>query len=182
MDFLGYSAMVWLGDFLAAAIVVLLIVVALSDIAYRTIPNRISAAIAILGMAVRLANGTSAMLISGAIALALFVFMVFLHSRGLFGGGVVKLAAAVCFGLSPAAINRFVFVAAMAGGVLAMLHLVGRRLVRNRRTRPPLPRGSPLLRRIGSVEIWRLARHGSLPYGVALACGGVWTILVGYGN
>jgi hypothetical protein len=28
-----------------------------------------------------------------------------------------------------------------------------------------------------SAERWRIARHGSLPYGVAIACGGIWVIV-----
>jgi Flp pilus assembly protein protease CpaA len=59
--------MVWFGDILAVVIAVLLTVAALSDIAYRTIPKRISAAIANLGMAVRLVNDASVLLVSVAI-------------------------------------------------------------------------------------------------------------------
>ena len=170
--------MIWFGGILAALIVVLLVIAASADIAYRTIPNWTAAAIAVIGMAIRLSASPGALLISAGIALALFAGMVFLHARGVFGGGDVKLAAATCFGLSPFAASRFVFVTAMAGGVLALLHLVGRRAVRNTGVRAPLPRGTLLLHRIVSVEIWRLARHGSLPYGVAIACGGIWVILI----
>ena len=165
-----------------ALIVALLAIAAFTDIAYRTIPNRIAAAIAVLGMASRLSDSPSALLISLAIALALFAGMALLHARGVFGGGDVKLIAAVCLGLSPHAVSRFIFVTAMAGGVLAMFHLAGRRIVRNRPPKAPPPRGTSLLHRIVSVEIWRLARHGSLPYGVAIACGGIWAILAGWGN
>jgi prepilin peptidase CpaA len=174
--------MVWIGGISSALIIILLILAGSADIAYRTIPNRIAATVAILGLAVRLVTGSSALFVSLAIALALFAVMVLLHARGVFGGGDVKLAAATCIGLSPAAANQFVFVTAMAGGVLALLHLVGRRVVRNRPLRAPPLRGSSLLQRIVSVEIWRLARHGSLPYGVAIASGGIWAILVGLGN
>ena len=174
--------MVWFDGILTALIIVLLTVAASTDIAYRTIPNRIAAGVAVLGMAARLFTGPSALLVSLAIALALFACMVLLHARGVFGGGDVKLAAATCLGLSPASANRFIFVTAMAGGVLALLHLVGRRAVRNWPSRAPPPRGTSLLRRIVSVEIWRLARHGSLPYGVAIACGGIWAVLVELGS
>ena len=174
--------MVWPGGILAALVIALLTVAASTDIAYRTIPNWIAAALAVLGIAARLLASPSALLVSLAIALALFAGMVLLHARGVFGGGDVKLAAATCLGLSPASSNRFIFVTAMAGGVLAALHLVGRRILRNQPPRAPPPRGTSLLERIVSVEIWRLARHGSLPYGVAIACGGIWAILSGSGN
>ena len=171
--------MVWLGDIAAAAVIALLVFAASTDVAYRTIPNWIPAGIAVAGIAVRLIAGPSAFLISLAIALAAFAVMALLHARGMFGGGDVKLIAALCLGFAPAASGRFIFATAMAGGVLAAFHLFGRWAVRNRKPRRPPPRGSSFLRRIASVEIWRLARHGSLPYGVAIACGGIWTILIG---
>jgi Flp pilus assembly protein protease CpaA len=31
------------------------------------------------------------------------------------------------------------------------------------------------------VERWRVERRGSLPYGIAIACGGAWAMLSGYG-
>jgi prepilin peptidase CpaA len=31
--------------------------------------------------------------------------------------------------------------------------------------------------RVLRTERWRMARHGSLSYGVAIACGGIWAIL-----
>ncbi len=170
------------GAALSALMICLLAVAASADIAYRIIPNWIAVALALLGMALRLPAGPYALLISLCIALAVFAGMVLLHARGVFGGGDVKLLAATCLGFAPAAANRFIFVTAMAGGVLALIHLVGRRLVRNRPPRAPPPRGSSLLRRIVSIEIWRLARHGSLPYGVAIACGGIWVILAGSRN
>ena len=171
--------MVWLGGTLAALIIALLALAASADIGYRIIPNWIAATIAVLGLAIRLSVSPSALLVSACIALAVFAGMVFLHSRRVFGGGDVKLVAATCLGLAPAATNQFIFVTAMAGGIVAVLHLIGRRVVRNRGLCAPLPRGTSLFRRIVSIEIWRLARHGSLPYGVAIACGGIWAILAG---
>ena len=31
-------------------------------------------------------------------------------------------------------------------------------------------------RRVYAIERWRHLRHAPLPYGVAIACGGIWTI------
>jgi len=174
--------MMWPGDILAASVVALLLIAASTDIAYRLIPNWIAVIIGSLGMAGRLVVSPTAFCVSLAITLVLLALMLVLHARGLFGGGDVKLVSAVCLGLSASLVYRFIFITAMAGGVLALVHLIGRRAVRGRAVRGPLPRGSLLLHRIVSVEIWRLAHHGSLPYGVAIACGGIWTILVGPGN
>ena len=166
----------------AALVVPLLTIAAWTDIATRTIPDSIAAAIAVLGIAVRLFAGPSELLISIAVALVLFALFVVLHARGAFGGGDVKLAAAICLGLSPFAAYRFIYVTAMAGGVLALLHLAARRAVKNRPPSPPPPRGAPLLRRVFCAERWRIARHGSLSYGVAIAYGGIWAVMNELGN
>src|SRR6185437_10028958 len=99
------------------------------------------------------------------------------HARGGLGGGDVKLAAAVCLGLSPFEAWRFVVVTSLAGGILAILHLLGRLALRSSGTIAPAPAGSPSLIRVLRTERWRIARHGSLSYGVAIACGGIWAIL-----
>jgi len=171
--------MVWLGGLLALLIVVLLALAALTDVATRTMPDTIAIAVGLLGMAVRLLSGPSALALSAAIALGLFIVLAVLYARGLMGGGDVKLAAATCLGLSLQSAYSFVIVTAMAGGVLALLHLAARWALRDVRRVAPARRGASLPRRVLSVERWRIARHGSLPYGVAIACGGIWAVLTG---
>jgi prepilin peptidase CpaA len=41
----------------------------------------------------------------------------------------------------------------------------------------PLPAGRGRFVRIYGVERWRIRRRGPLPYGVAIAAGGVFTLL-----
>jgi prepilin peptidase CpaA len=115
------------------------------------------------------------------LALLLFILLVALYARGMMGGGDVKLAAATALGLSPGSQYGFVVVTALAGGVLALLHLVLRRALRGARARPP-PRGAGVFQRVLAAERWRIARRGSLPYGVAIACGGIWAVLAGRGG
>ena len=52
------------------------------------------------------------------------------------------------------------------------------------RRSPPYPprRGACVLRRVLAAERWRIVRHGSLPYGVAIACGGIWAVLTARGG
>ena len=64
-------------------------------------------------------------------------------------------------------------ITALAGGVLALAHLTMRLLPHPKRP----PAGSSLVRRVYAVERWRNLRRAPLPYGVAIACGGVWTLL-----
>jgi prepilin peptidase CpaA len=172
----------WLGAVLAMLITALLALAALTDVATRTIPDTIGIAVGLLGMMARLLSGPSALAISAAVALGLFIILVVLHARGLMGGGDVKLAVATCLGLSLQSAHRFVVVTAIAGGVLALLHLAGRWALRDVRLVAPAPHGASLPRRVLSVERWRIARHGSLPYGVAIACGGIWAVLNGQGS
>ena len=66
---------------------------------------------------------------------------------------------------------------ALAGGVLVLLHLALRRLPAPTRCPP----GAAGPRRVWTIERWRVRRRGALPYGVAIACGGTWAILSGWG-
>jgi prepilin peptidase CpaA len=160
----------------------LLLAAAFSDIAVRIIPDTAVLGVAFLGAASRLSVSPAALLVSVVVAVACFALLALLHGRGLLGGGDVKLAAAVCLGLSAPGAYRFVFVTAMAGGVLALLHLAGRLALRGSRKYRPPPSGASLFHRVFCAERWRISRHGSLSYGVAIACGGIWAILEGQGN
>lgn len=144
------------------------------DLATRTIPNRVPAAIVLIGLPLRAATGGVAGLAwSCAFALLLFAALAAVHARGILGGGDVKLAAAVGLGLPPVSMPQFLAATAISGGVLAAAHLSLR--LAPRRTRPPLH--APTLRRIYAIERWRVARRGSLPYGIAIASGGAYAIL-----
>jgi prepilin peptidase CpaA len=97
-------------------------------------------------------------------------------------------------GLSPAQTYRFIVATVLAGGVLSLLHLLLRRAplpagrVSRSRSRSTshsmswLVRLASLVRRIVTVERWRIRRKGSLPYGIAIACGGAWVTLTGLGG
>jgi Flp pilus assembly protein protease CpaA len=173
--------MAWVGAVVAPLVIPLLGLAAWTDIATRTLPGRIAAAIAVVGIIGQLLACSSAVLVSVVVTVGLFGHLVALHTYGLFGGGEVRPAAGVCLGFSPMASCQFVYLTAMAGGVLAVLHPVPRHAVRNLPFSPP-PRGRSLLRRVFHAERRRIARHGSLSYGVVIACGGIWTVLYGSGN
>jgi prepilin peptidase CpaA len=72
-----------------------------------------------------------------------------------------------------ASVIELLTVTALAGGVLALVHVMMRLL-----PYPKLaPAGSSLVRRVYAIERWRHLRRAPLPYGVAIACGGIWTVL-----
>ncbi|MFK4401930.1 A24 family peptidase [Bradyrhizobium elkanii] len=164
--------MSWIVPIASGLEILLLLYVATIDIATRLISNEICFVLGVLGiigqllMPMQLAQS----LIVGAV---LFLVLLTIYQRGMIGGGDVKLLVALAIGLPLSGVIQLLTATALAGGVLAALHLMMRRLPQPRLA----PAGSSLIRRVYAVERWRHLRHGSLPYGVAIACGGIWTIL-----
>ena len=171
--------MQWSTNIMAASVIGLLIFAAWVDFATRIIPDGVALGVAALGLGSRLLDGISALAISVVLGLLLFAILVLAHARGILGGGDVKLAAATVVGLPANLVYPFLVVTALAGGVLALVHLAFRYGIR----KPPRAlRRRGLLHRVLAAERWRIARHGSLPYGVAIACGGIWVILASRGG
>jgi prepilin peptidase CpaA len=151
----------------------LLLLAAWRDVVTRIIPDVLVLFIALLGMAGRLSLGWSALLEASLAAFLLFVLLLICAMRGWLGGGDVKLAAALAIGLPPSATWDFIVATTLAGGLLALGYLNGHRF-----TPRPAPGGAAHpLRRILAVEARRLRRGGPLPYGVAIAAGGLLTLL-----
>lgn len=153
-------------------IAMLLLVAAASDFVWRVIPDAVSISIGASGLLLQFGHGWVA-LVSLALAVCLFFALVPIAVRGLLGGGDVKLASAVALALPPAALWDFIFAATLAGGVLGLAYLAGPVLA----PRLPVIAGAPLPRRLLAIEAWRLRRGGPLPYGVAIACGGILVVL-----
>jgi prepilin peptidase CpaA len=151
--------------------IVLLLYVATIDIATRLIRNEICLALALLGIAGHLANPMQ--IVESLIAAAiLLVLLLVIYQRGSIGGGDVKLLVALAIGLPFAGVVQLLTITALAGGLLALIHV----LMRHLPTPKLAPAGSSLVRRVYAVERWRHLRHAPLPYGVAIACGGIWTV------
>ena len=112
----------------------------------------------------------SPVLIVAAILLSLLLVV---YTRRWMGGGDVKLLLALAIGLPLTGVVQLLTVTALAGGVVALVHLMMRQLPHPRLA----PAGSSFPRRVYAVERWRHLRHAPLPYGVAIAFGGIWAIL-----
>ncbi len=149
----------------------LLLYVATMDVATRLIRNEICLALALFGIAGQVANPVQ-MAQSVIVAACLLLLLFFVFTRGWMGGGDVKLLVALAVGLPLTGVIQLLVVTALAGGVLALLHLVMRLLPSPRLA----PAGASLVRRVYAIERWRHLRHAPLPYGVAIACGGIWTV------
>lgn len=148
-----------------------LIAAACSDLAVRRIPNAASAVVALAGLALRALEGPGPLAATLAAAGVLFIVLFAGFARGVLGGGDVKLAVAVALGLPPATIWDFVIVTALGGGVLGLGYLAAQRLIPP--TVAPAGRGASALARVVAAERWRMRRRGPLPYGVAIAIGGL---------
>jgi prepilin peptidase CpaA len=163
--------MSWIIPIASTLKIVLLLYIATIDIATRLIRNEICVALALLGIAAQLASPMqiAQSLIAAAI---LFLLLLVIYQRGWIGGGDVKLLVALAIGLPLTGVIELLTMTALAGGVLALVHLMMRLL-----PYPKLaPAGSSLVRRVYAIERWRHLRRAPLPYGVAIACGGIWTI------
>jgi len=152
--------------------ILLLLYVATIDVATRLIRNEICLALALLGITSQLHNSMQ-VAESLIVAAILFLLLFVLYTRGGIGGGDVKLLTASAIGFPLTGVIQLLTSTALAGGVLALVHLLMRLLPYPRLA----PAGSSLVRRVYAIERWRHVRHAPLPYGVAIACGGIWTIL-----
>lgn len=164
--------MSWIATIASVLEILLLLHVATMDVATRLIRNEICLALVLLGIIGQLAAPMQ--LVESAIVTGiLFLLLLAIYVQGWMGGGDVKLLAALAIGLPLTGVIQLLTVTALAGGVLAMLHLMMRQLPNPRLA----PAGSSFARRVYAVERWRHLRQAPLPYGVAIAFGGIWTIL-----
>src|SRR4249919_4142451 len=163
--------MSWIAPAASFLEILLLVHVAMSDIATRLIRNEICLMLALLGIASQFA---SPMQVTESVAAAtiLLLLLIVIYQRGWIGGGDVKLLVALAIGLPLMGVIQLLTATALAGGVLALAHLMMRLLPYPKRASA----GSSFVRRVYAVERWRNLRHAPLPYGVAIACGGIWTV------
>ncbi len=148
----------------------LLLGAALHDVAARTVPNRLAAAVALDGLAMQAMQG--ALPAAAASAAAVFGFAALCWRHGWMGGGDVKLLAAAALLVAPAFVPMLLCATALAGGLLAVPYLIARR----RLSAPDPIRPDGLLRRALRAERWRLRRGGPMPYAVAIASGALFVL------
>jgi prepilin peptidase CpaA len=158
------------------AMLTLLMVAAWRDVATRTIPDTISLLLAVIGGLARVIEGSSALAFSTGTALLLFVPLLIGFSRGLIGGGDVKLMTALAVGLSPLDSYRFVVATALVGGVLGIFYLLLSQLLPSSLQGLCQAKRRSFLGRVVVVESWRIRKRGPLPYGVAIAAAGAFIL------
>ena len=172
-----------LSTIFVTGIAALLVMAAWNDIATRLVRDTIPIGISAFGILLRLETGALPALYSLSLALVVFVLLLGLASRGWLGGGDVKLTAALTLALPPSAIWDFITVTTVCGGILALPYIT---MARVQPFAPALARAwydgrgqasASLLSRVVRAESRRLRQGGPLPYAVAIAAGGIMTLL-----
>jgi prepilin peptidase CpaA len=161
------SSIVLVQPYLAVIAAILLGIASLNDVATRTIPDLTPVGLAVIGIAVRLADGSAVTALCT--STAVFVLGALCWRFGALGGGDVKLLAACAWLVPPALVPELLLLTALAGGVLACVYLALSRLARTPQTAPSAGRTRSLVRRIWRAEWWRIRRRAALPYGCAIA-------------
>ena len=145
---------------LMALLAVLMIVAAVSDLRTRTISNRLNAAIALLAIPFWITSGLALWpeipLQFGA-AFAVFLVFAGLFALGAMGGGDVKMIGAVMLWIPLYLYFPMLTIMAIGGGILSAVMLIQSKI------RPSDK----------AIEV---------PYGLAIAAGGLWAVHQHYLN
>lgn len=151
---------------------------AITDIKWRTIPNRVVLLVLLAGIVVRSGDGLEALLAALAVAGFIFAAMLLLFHLGLVGGGDVKLLAAASLLSAPGEVGGQLVLIALAGGVMALMLLLRRVCQKlHRKDSVPAERDvvpadhfAPTLTANQQNELPGFQGDG-LPYGVAICIG-----------
>jgi prepilin peptidase CpaA len=172
-----------LDELCLAGLLTLLILAAMTDLRERRIPNWLTAGVAGLYPLYALVSPAPlAWLAAVGIAVAMFALGALLFARALIGGGDVKLIAAVSLWAGPELLPGFGLVTALTGGGLGLAALAQRRL---QDLMPGLMARWPVLAGASATDTTAPDQTASapspttvtLPYGVAIAAGGVAIII-----
>lgn len=140
--------------FLLGALLILLLIAAISDLRTREIPNWLNSAIALLVIpfwfSIGLDPWPEIALRIGLATIILLVFALLFHFK-MMGGGDVKMLAALTLWFTAGAVLKLLVIMSIAGGILTLAMLLWCRLKKNK----------------NEIEV---------PYGVAIAFGGFWII------
>lgn len=144
---------------LAGLLAIALLIAAFTDVRRRQIDNWLNAAIALLAPAYWAAQGLHLwpdVALQLGVALAAFVVLAGLFALRMMGGGDVKLLTALALWLPAMLFLKLLLVMALVGGVLTSV-----------------------------MGMWHVMRrrkgHLKIPYGVAIATGGLWVLAGVYG-
>ena len=147
-------------DILTAILAAMLLLAAAGDLKSRTIPNWLNAAIALAAIPFWWMTGLALwpeIAVQVAVAAAVLLLFAIAFHFGAMGGGDVKMVSALALWLPPMAVLKLLVIMSLAGGVLTLAMLIRHKLAKSQ----------------GQLEI---------PYGAAIAFGGLWLISERYLN
>jgi prepilin peptidase CpaA len=155
----------WLSYALVAPLPLGLLWAMATDLHRFEIPNRIPIILAGAFLFASLASGQDLLIIlrQCGIAAAFLLLGLLLFSRGIVGGGDVKLLAACVPWLAPGQLLPFLFWMAVFGGFIGLLAIAIRRL--------PAPYGLA-----DNAWLSRFKASDKIPYGLAIGCAGLITL------
>ena len=150
----------------------LLVVAAVGDVRTRRIPNRLVAAIGLLGLMYSLLMqpvAPGAVRGLGGILVGLGCWLPF-YALSWVGAGDVKLFGAAGAWLGPMGALEGALIAALAGAMLAVVWMVRSRGVKETAETLGMAAGTPSVLSPGDTR----SRRSKLPYGIAIAFGAIW--------
>ena len=150
-----------MGVWAVGVVLVWLLVLSAYDITQRRLPNWLTLPGGAVILAVSILFGHGMAAVTGAAALAVVYLLVHLVAPAALGGGDVKLAAAMALFAGPSLMLDFLLVVGIVGGVLGIIMLAGVQI-------------GPVAHAGGSTARGRL--QSRLPYGPAIAAGGLWVV------
>jgi prepilin peptidase CpaA len=143
---------------LLIALAIALVFAAVTDIRSRTISNKLNIAIAIGAPLFWWSSGHALwpdVAMQLGVALGVFIVLAGLFAAGMMGGGDVKLLTALALWIEPMAFMQLLVIMAIAGGVLTIV-----------------------------MGAWHFLQNTkdrlAIPYGVAIAFGGLWVLASHY--
>ena len=143
---------------LLIALAITLLFAAFTDIRSRQISNKLNIVIALGAPLFWWASGLSfwpEIAMQLGVALAAFAVLAGMFALGMMGGGDVKLLTALALWIEPTAFLQLIIIMALAGGVLTIV-----------------------------MGAWHFLRRQkdrlAIPYGVAIAFGGLWVLAANY--
>ena len=156
---------------------VIVLIGAAWDVAKRRIPNVVTGAAALTGVAAQLVDRGGWSMLAGLAAAAISVALLYRPwMAGGIGGGDVKMAAAVAIWVGLDGMIRYALAVAAAGGIVALvMYFLSRKAIRQEvRTNLTV---AALQQSLPSVEV-RAGGRPSVPYGLAIAAGAAFALLM----
>ena len=156
-----------------------LVAAAYSDIRYRVLPDTISVLLVIFAvLRWGLAGEWHTLLWAVVCGAGIFVAGALAFARGILGGGDVKMATAVSILVGANAVASFLVIMSLVGGGLSVIVLVRyycANIFKNRGSpEPGIDSGA------GRVDAGSATVKPTVPYGVAIACAGLYVLAAQY--